>query len=286
MDTPISYSTEHFQPDSAALQTWAIFSKLYQNSSEVAIRDMGILWQKRGFISVNFLYFASAKIHGILEWNNQEYANALLESDFLLPDGIALRLLHFSRMHPEIPTWKIILQFQQYSKRAISNLNGTDFIPEFIESQVRSRTVTDSTQHALNLILYGTTPELIQQAEQSAKERFGIPVRAIDGYSQFPEEWLEGNAPTILLVGRGSPKQELWIESMRSAFEKRWNIAVFWVGGLFDFWAWQESRAPQYIRWIGMEWLWRLFQNPKKNCKKAGVSLLFFVDLLTGKYQQ
>jgi UDP-N-acetyl-D-mannosaminuronic acid transferase (WecB/TagA/CpsF family) len=124
-------------------------------------------------------------------------------------------------MHPEIPTWKIILQFQQYSKRAISNLNGTDFIPEFIESQVRSRTVTDSTQHALNLILYGTTPELIQQAEQSAKERFGIPVRAIDGYSQFPEEWLEGNAPTILLVGRGSPKQELWIESMRSAFEKR-----------------------------------------------------------------
>ncbi len=132
------------------------------------------------------------------------------------------------------------------------------------------------------LVLYGTTPELILRAQKYAREQFGLEALAVDGYSEFPREFLSGADPIILLVGRGSPKQEIWIESQLPIFEKRGNMIIFGVGGLFDFWAGLEVRAPNIIRELGGEWLWRLLGNPKKNLKKAATSLLFFWYILFG----
>jgi N-acetylglucosaminyldiphosphoundecaprenol N-acetyl-beta-D-mannosaminyltransferase len=81
-------------------------------------------------------------------------------------------------------------------------------------------------------------------------------------------------------VGLGAPKQEQWILEHRSKFEARGNIVVMGVGGLFDFWAGAETRAPVWIQNSGLEWLWRLVTFPRKNSKKAMASLNFFKQLL------
>lgn len=76
----------------------------------------------------------------------------------------------------------------------------------------------------------------------------------------------------IFLVGRGSPLQEIWVENNRENIEKM-ECLTFTVGGLLDFWAGTEKRAPKWIREIKMEWLYRALSNPKKNLKKTLVSL-------------
>jgi exopolysaccharide biosynthesis WecB/TagA/CpsF family protein len=74
------------------------------------------------------------------------------------------------------------------------------------------------------------------------------------------------------LVGRGSPIQEIWTENNRVKIQEM-ECLVFTVGGLLDFWAGIEKRAPVWMRTAKIEWLYRAISNPKKNLKKTLVSL-------------
>jgi hypothetical protein len=40
------------------------------------------------------------------------------------------------------------------------------------------------------------------------------------------------------------------------------------IGGLFDYWAGNVSRAPHWLRRLGHEWLWRLFQQPSLKARR------------------
>ncbi len=65
--------------------------------------------------------------------------------------------------------------------------------------------------------------------------------------------------PQLVLVGLGSPRQELWIHAQRHEVP-----AAIWmgVGGSFDIWAGQKKRAPRWWRDHHLEWLYRLYQEP------------------------
>ncbi|MDD5437906.1 MAG: WecB/TagA/CpsF family glycosyltransferase [Patescibacteria group bacterium] len=66
--------------------------------------------------------------------------------------------------------------------------------------------------------------------------------------------------PDVVLVAYGHPKQDFWIQKYRSRLPK---AKVFiGVGGTLDFWAENAKRAPQWMRSMGFEWLWRLFTQP------------------------
>lgn len=68
--------------------------------------------------------------------------------------------------------------------------------------------------------------------------------------------------PSVLLVGFGHPKQERWIERYKNEFP---SVKVFiGVGGTFDYWSGLISRAPKWMRTMGLEWLYRLFKEPKR----------------------
>ena len=40
------------------------------------------------------------------------------------------------------------------------------------------------------------------------------------------------------------------------------------IGGLFDYWAGNVSRAPEWLRRLGHEWLWRLYQQPALKARR------------------
>jgi len=65
--------------------------------------------------------------------------------------------------------------------------------------------------------------------------------------------------PHIIFVAFGSPDQELWIDRHKNKFN---NCLVMGVGGAFDFLSGEIVRAPQIMRNIGLEWLFRLSIQP------------------------
>jgi len=67
--------------------------------------------------------------------------------------------------------------------------------------------------------------------------------------------------PDVVLVGLGSPKQEQIIRALRPELPRAWMIGV---GMTFSFVAGTLSRAPAWMQRTGLEWCWRLGQEPRR----------------------
>ncbi len=70
--------------------------------------------------------------------------------------------------------------------------------------------------------------------------------------------------PGILLVAYGAPKQTLWIEQHRNALEEKGIRIAIGVGGAFAMISGELPRAPKFFRTLHLEWLWRLFLEPRR----------------------
>ena len=78
---------------------------------------------------------------------------------------------------------------------------------------------------------------------------------------------------SILLIGFGNPKQEIWAERNRANL--KCGIAVG-IGGTFNFIAGAVKRAPDWMRRTGTEWIFRIIQEPGRLWKRYGFGLLVF----------
>lgn len=68
-------------------------------------------------------------------------------------------------------------------------------------------------------------------------------------------------APHLLLVALGCPKQELWMHQNRKAFAP---AVALGIGATLDFVAGVVKRAPAWMSKVGLEWLYRLLQEPRR----------------------
>ena len=84
---------------------------------------------------------------------------------------------------------------------------------------------------------------------------------------------INASGASILLVGFGNPKQELWLERNRRNLDC--GIAIG-VGGTFNFIAGAVKRAPDWMRRSGTEWIYRVIQEPGRLWKRYGIGLLQF----------
>jgi N-acetylglucosaminyldiphosphoundecaprenol N-acetyl-beta-D-mannosaminyltransferase len=85
---------------------------------------------------------------------------------------------------------------------------------------------------------------------------------------------INDTAPDYIWVGLGAPKQELW---MAEAAQYLAPAVLFGVGAAFDFHAGSLPRAPAAMRYLGLEWLHRLFQEPKRLWRRYLISNTLFV---------
>ncbi len=142
------------------------------------------------------------------------------------------------------------------------NLNGTDLVPELLGSTPGRR-----------YFLLGADAETIRRAAAMAEMRFpqwtqaGFHHGFLDDGPRTAQVVRQVNAarPDVLLVGMGNPRQERWICEHQA--ELRVPVCIG-VGGLFDFWAENVSRAPRWLRAIGHEWVWRLLQQPVEKARR------------------
>jgi len=117
-----------------------------------------------------------------------------------------------------------------------------------------------------SVFLLGSAPGVAEEAGQALKARFpGLQVVGTGhGYFKAPEEpsvirRVRESKPSILFVGMGMPAQEKWIARNLQAL----NVpVVMGVGGSFDVLSGRLRRAPAWIRQLGVEWSYRLLQEP------------------------
>ena len=120
--------------------------------------------------------------------------------------------------------------------------------------------------------LYGGRDQgaLVQLALNLRRKHPGI--RIVGGYSPpfrslTPEEddaiadQINDAQPDVLWVGVGVPKQEKWMVRMRSRLDVPVMCAV---GAAFDFHAGRVSQAPRWMQERGLEWTYRIAQEPRR----------------------
>lgn len=135
-------------------------------------------------------------------------------------------------------------------------MTGADWIHDLCRVAVR---------HDLSIFLLGGRAGVAVQAARLLAIRYpGLRiVGAAPGFEadQRIVEEINRASPDILLVGMGTPTQELWSARHRDALE----VPVVWaVGALFDFVTGRIPRGPGWMTDHGLEWLCRLVVEPKK----------------------
>ena len=77
----------------------------------------------------------------------------------------------------------------------------------------------------------------------------------------------------VLFVAFGAPKQETWLHTYAHLLP---NVRVgMVVGGTFDFLAGKITRAPKLMRKLGLEWFWRLLQEPSRLPRMWNATVVF-----------
>jgi len=175
-----------------------------------------------------------------IAYKRVDYANALRRSALVLPDGIGIhlgcRLLGLS-LH--------------------ANVNGTDLFPRLCQRLA---------DEGLSIYFLGGGPGIAEETARRIQASYpGLTVAgARDGYFSPDQDEavvkaINNASAHVLLVGMGAPRQELWLARNHSSLTPPIQMGV---GGLFDFYSGRIPRAPMWMREIGLEWLWRLIQEP------------------------
>ncbi len=153
-------------------------------------------------------------------------------------------------------------------------VNGTDLMEKLFEV---------AAQKHYRIFFFGATEEVIQNTVKIAQEKYhGLQVAGFrNGYFSAEEEpeiirTIRRSKADILFVGFGSPKKEFWI----AKHLKDLNVPiVHGVGGSFDVVAGKTKRAPVWMQNFGLEWFYRLLQEPGRMWKRYLITNSIFVWL-------
>lgn len=126
-----------------------------------------------------------------------------------------------------------------------------------------------SRENKIPIFLLGGKPSVAEKVKEILEIRYRR-VNIVGTASGSPSEddfaaiqaLIAETQPAILFVAYGSPQQELWISQHLKTL-KSVKIAMG-VGGAFDFISGERKRAPQWMQRLGIEWMYRLVQEPSR----------------------
>ncbi|MDD5489515.1 MAG: WecB/TagA/CpsF family glycosyltransferase [Candidatus Moranbacteria bacterium] len=170
---------------------------------------------------------------------------------------------------------------------------GIKFISRFKGGKISARyTGVDLVEYVLKLAKEKNFSVLVvvsrkslsapQEIERGIAERLNFKAQAKywDNEDFFQSE--EAKKAEIVFVNFGAPHQENFIFENRRKFPKAKILAG--VGGTFDFLAGKMKRAPRWTRNAGLEWFWRMLQEPKRMRRIANAVVIFpWVALINRK---
>lgn len=197
---------------------------------------------------------------------DKELEALLRQADLMAPDGVGL--LYASRI------------LKQPLIERVTGIDLADAVLAELAKEGKSVYFLGSKPDAGNGI------SVAQMAAEKKKAEYpGLVIAGTkDGYFR-PEdeetiiEEINQSGASLLLVALGAPKQEKFIQRHRKNLKVG---AAIGVGGSLDVWAGTLRRAPEFFRKHGLEWLYRLIQEPQRY-KRMAVLPLFMVKVIVTK---
>lgn len=190
-------------------------------------------------------YICFSTVHMVMESHDDpQYGERVNAADMVIPDGMPL-------------VWMQKLQGRKDAKRTRAN-----------DMMIELCSVAESRGWSVGF--YGASQKVIDQIKTRAANdfpnlniayAFSPPFRAL-----ATEEEIEiktdilAAKPDLLFVGLGCPKQENWMSKNSPDLK----CVMFGVGASFDFFAGNIKECPPWIGKLGLEWLFRLGQEPRR----------------------
>jgi N-acetylglucosaminyldiphosphoundecaprenol N-acetyl-beta-D-mannosaminyltransferase len=202
--------------------------------------DQAVAAGERGYVCVSNVHTVMAA------QEDAELRHALESSTFNVPDGMPL-------------VWAL-------------NLLGHSLRDRVYGPELMARACARATESGQRFYLYGGRNQgaLVQLALNLRTRYPGI--RIVGGYSpphrpltaeeeERVVEEINATEPDVVWVGIGVPKQEKWMAAMRDRLRAPVLIGV---GAAFDFHAGLVPQAPPALQRLGLEWAYRLVQEPRR----------------------
>jgi exopolysaccharide biosynthesis WecB/TagA/CpsF family protein len=184
-----------------------------------------------------------------LACEDSAFLGSLMRADMLLRDGLGVKIL-----------------MKAVDRKPGLNMNGTDLIPQII-----------AASQSQAIALYGSTSEAAEAAAGAIRRMGAANVTHYDGFQTIDRyvERVNADRPRVIVLGMGMPKQELVADAIIRGCPG--PILILNGGAILDFMSGRFKRAPVPIRSIGMEWLFRLAQEPRRLWRRYLVGNVVFL---------
>jgi len=195
--------------------------------------------------------------------NDKRSQQSLKSVNYFIPDGIG-----------------VALAFKYLFGIDAGKLPGIEFSEELL---------SECQRRAWNVALYGAADDCVFRASQYLKNKFhGLRIAAIlDGYSDLNavNSFLfkcQDESVKVVLVALGHPAQDEFICKNLDMLPAIW----VGVGGSFDVWSGSKKRSPKFLSLLGLEWIYRILQDPSPARLKRSLDLpAFCFDMLFYRFK-
>lgn len=205
-------------------------------------------------------YICVSNVHTtVMSYEDESYRNIQNCGFMALPDGKPLSIVSKKRGFSEA-----------------ERVTGPDLMEEIFKI---------SEERGYTHYFYGSTEEILDILKIKLNDKYpnmkivgmySPPFRRLidEEDKEIIENINKANADFVW-VGLGAPKQEIWM----SEHKNKINGLMIGVGAGFDYHAENIKRAPIWMQKLSLEWLYRLFQDPKRLFKRYFNSNLKFIYL-------
>jgi N-acetylglucosaminyldiphosphoundecaprenol N-acetyl-beta-D-mannosaminyltransferase len=191
-------------------------------------------------------YVTLTGVHGVIEARDDpSFRRTLNGAGLTLPDGMPL-------------VWLSWLAGRSH----VTRVYGPDFTLALSDAMARA---------GKSAFYYGGVPGVAQRLADTLVGRFpglitaGVycpPFRALTEAEEADvAARINGSGAEVVWVGLSTPKQERWMSRMRDRLDAPVLIGV---GAAFDFLSGRVRQAPRWMQRSGLEWLYRLGQEPRR----------------------
>ena len=217
----------------------------------------------RQVATVNVDFIVNTLTWRLSRFRHPELINILRRADLVTPDGMPI-------------IWTSRLLGTPIKER----VTGADLVPRLAEAAARS---------GKSIYFLGGRGDVGSRAARLLQARFpdfrvaGVdsPYVSVEGQALSDEiekdrevvERINRSGADILLIGFGNPKQEVWFDRNRHRLKVPVSIGI---GGTYEFIVGSVARAPQWMQKAGLEWIFRITQDPKRLWKRYFVGFFKF----------
>jgi N-acetylglucosaminyldiphosphoundecaprenol N-acetyl-beta-D-mannosaminyltransferase len=216
-----------------------------------------IEYVRKFLLDDSFHYIVTLNPEGVvIAHENEDFKRIVNQADLVVADG----------------SW-LIKASRFLNKGLKERIAGIDLLLDILKF---------CSENHIDVYLLGAKEEVVSKARENLEAMFsGISIVGFhSGYFDYKGEndiieEIKRLKPGFLVVGLGMPKQELWMSRHRD-LPVRLAIGV---GGSFDVLSGMIPRAPRWMQSIGMEWLYRVIQDPKRFKRLVFIPRFFLLVL-------